>query len=62
MLKVVGKKLDLMNPEELTQGNVSEWVQTAIKVDREIAGLVTPNGKAETKQGELNFVPEFQGL
>jgi hypothetical protein len=62
MLDVVSKKLDLMNPEELSQGNVSEWVQTAIKAEREIAGLVTPNGKPETKQGELNFVPEFQGL
>jgi hypothetical protein len=62
MLNVVSKKLDLMNPEELTQGNVSEWVQTAIKAEREAAGLVTSNGKPETKQGELNFVPEFQGL
>jgi hypothetical protein len=62
MLDVVSKKLDLMNPEELTQGNVSEWVQTAIKAEREAAGLVSSNGVAEPKQGELNFVPEFQGL
>jgi len=62
MLEVVKKKLDTMNPEELTQGNVTEWVQTAIKAEREAAGLVTNNGKPETKQGELNFTPEFQGL
>jgi hypothetical protein len=31
MLDVVSKKLDLMNPEELAQGAVAEWVQTAIK-------------------------------
>ena len=62
MLDVVKKKLDLMNPEELTQGNVSEWVQTAIKAEREAAGLVADNGKAETKQGELNFVSDFEGL
>jgi hypothetical protein len=62
MLEVVSKKLDTMNPEELTQGNVTEWVQTAIKAEREAAGLVTANGKPETKQGELNFTPDFEGL
>jgi len=62
MLEVVKKKLDTMNPEDLTQGNLTDWVQTAIKTEREIAGLVAPNGKTEAKQGELNFVSEFQGL
>jgi hypothetical protein len=62
MLDVVNKKLDLMNPDELSQGNVTEWVQTAIKAEREAAGLVTSSGKSEPKQGELNFVSDFQGL
>ena len=62
MLDVVKKKLDLMNPEDLTQGNITEWAQFAIKSEREAAGLVSPNGKPETKQGELNFVSDFQGL
>jgi hypothetical protein len=62
MLEVVKKKLDTMNPQELTQGSVTEWVQTAIKAEREAAGLVTGNGKPEVKQGELNFTPDFQGL
>jgi hypothetical protein len=62
MLQVVGKKLDTMNPEELTQGTVTEWVATAIKAEREAAGLVTSSGKPEVKQGEINFFPEFQGL
>ena len=62
MLDVVSKKLDSMKAEDLTQNNVTEWVQTAIKAEREMAGLVTSNGKPETKQGELNFVPEFEGL
>jgi len=60
MLNLVEKKLDLMNPAELTQGNVTEWVQTAIKAEREAAGLA--GGKPETKQGELNFAPDFEGL
>jgi hypothetical protein len=62
MLDVVSKKLDTMNPEDLTQGNVTEWVQAAIKAEREIAGLIAVDGKADPKQGELNFVQDFQGL
>ena len=62
MLDVVQKKLELMNPDDLTQGSVTEWVQTAIKAEREAAGIVAANGKAETKQGELSFVQDFQGL
>jgi hypothetical protein len=63
MLAVVEKKLDLMNPADLTQGTVTEWVETAIRAEREAAGLIAPNGgKAEPKQGEINFTPEFEGL
>ena len=62
MLDVVSKKLDMMNPEDLTQGTVTEWVQTAIKTEREIAGLTTAGNKPEPKQGEFNFVSDFQGL
>jgi hypothetical protein len=62
MLEVVKKKLDTMNPDDLSNGNLTEWVQTAIKADNEAAGLVAPNGKAEPKQGELSFVSDFQGL
>jgi hypothetical protein len=63
MLAVVEKKLDMMNPADLTQGTVTEWVETAIKAEREAAGFVAPNGgKAEPKQGEINFTPEFEGL
>jgi hypothetical protein len=61
MLDVVSKKLDIMNPEELTQGNVTEWVETAIKAERVAAGLASSD-KTELKQGELNFVSDFQGL
>jgi hypothetical protein len=62
MLDVVNKKLDGMNPDELTQVNLPEWVNTAIKAEREAADLISPNGKTEHRQGELNFVSDFQGL
>jgi hypothetical protein len=62
MLDVVNKKLDTMNPADLSQTAVNEWVATAIKSEREAAGLVAANGKSVPIQGELNFVSDFQGL
>ncbi|MDR2631250.1 MAG: hypothetical protein LBC60_10040 [Spirochaetaceae bacterium] len=62
MLEVVKEKLERMNPDDLSQGTVTEWVQTAIRAEREAAGLSAGNGRNEPKQGELNFTPDFQGL
>lgn len=62
MLEVVGKKLETMDPAGLSQGTVTDWVETAIRVEREAVGLVTAAGKAEPRQGEINFTPEFEGL
>lgn len=64
MLTIASKKLDMMEPCELTQGNLTEWVQAAIKAEREAAGLVAAcgNNRAEPKQGELTFAHEFEGL
>jgi hypothetical protein len=62
MLAVVEKKLDLMDPADLPHGTVTEWVETAIRADREAAGLSAPDGRVEPKQGEINFSPEFEGL
>jgi hypothetical protein len=33
MLELVETKLDLMNPADLTQGTVTEWVETAIRAE-----------------------------
>ena len=62
MLEVISKKLDTMEPAELTQSNLTEWVSTAVRTDREAAGFVPSGGKAEPKQGELTFTPDFGGL
>jgi hypothetical protein len=65
MLQVVTKKLDLMNPEDLTQGAVKEWVETAVRTEREAAGLTVFRGERESqggKQLEIQFTPEFEGL
>jgi len=60
ILDTVSKKLDSMKPEDLSQNNVTDWFQAAVKADREAWQAV--DGKPETKQGELNFVTDFQGL
>jgi hypothetical protein len=49
-----------MNPAELTQGNVTEWVNTAIKIEREAEFPTSRNSMH--KQGELNFASDFEGL
>lgn len=67
MLQVVSKKLDLMEPGELTQGNVTEWVTTAIQAEREILGVAAgadkQSGKVPAVSGqlEINFAPDFEG-
>jgi hypothetical protein len=63
MLQVVNKKLDMMNPADLSQGMVTEWVQTAVKTEREIFGLTAGKEKTETgKPGNITFTAEFEGL
>jgi hypothetical protein len=68
MLRVVSKKLDLMEPAELTQGNITEWVTTAIRTEREVlgvaAGIDKQNGSSSASSGqlEINFAPDFEGL
>ena len=62
MLDVAIKKLDTMNPDDLSPSGVVEFVQVAVKTDIDGAGFILPNGKTEVKQGKLNFVSDFQGL
>jgi len=65
MLFVVSKKLDSMNPDELNQTNVSEWVKTAIHTEREILGINSEEGGNKQNRGkqiEINFDTDFQGL
>jgi hypothetical protein len=65
MLQVVSKKLDMMEPGELTQGAVVDWVQTAINTERDILGIAAPKeskGGQNGRQGEIQFLPDFEGL
>jgi hypothetical protein len=60
MPRVVNKKLDMMNPADLPQGTVTEWVETAVKTEREIFGLA--GGRERGKPGNITFMPEFEAL
>jgi hypothetical protein len=60
MLTVVEKKLDLMDPADLTQGTVAEWVETAIKAERETG--VSTDRNSTPRQGEISFAAEFDGV
>jgi hypothetical protein len=70
MLAVVEKKLDLMDPADLTQGTVTEWVETAIRAEREAGqfadanclGVSTSRNSMPKQQGEIIFTPEFDGI
>ena len=62
LLTAVSKRVDALNPVELPLALVTDWVETAIKAEREAAGLVAGNGKIEPKQKELLFGSDFDGL
>jgi hypothetical protein len=69
MLQVASKKLDLMDPADLTQGMVKEWVETAIRTEREIGQVADASGpgvsarqSSAPKQLEIQFAPEFEGI
>jgi hypothetical protein len=62
MLNVVNKKLDLMNPAELTQGNVKEWMEAAVNTERDVLGIATEKSRADNPQLEINFSGDFENL
>jgi hypothetical protein len=69
MLLVVTKKLEMMNPADLTQGTVKDWVETAIRTDREIGQFadanchgVSASRNSMPRQPEIQFTPDFEGL
>jgi hypothetical protein len=69
MLRVVEKKLDLMDPADLAQGTVTDWVETAIRADREAGQFADANCPGVSacrnpapKDGQIAFIPDFEGL
>ncbi len=65
-LAIVEKRLDGFDPEELSQGNVMEWLRGSIDIERTAFGkesLDEADGKGGFNgQLEINFVNDFEGL
>ena len=63
MLNAASEKLDTMNPAAISPRRIPEWVDTAIRLEREIMGL-TPagGGKPEPVQYKIVFTRDFEGL
>ncbi|MBV5330350.1 MAG: hypothetical protein JZU65_22420 [Chlorobium sp.] len=64
MLAVVTKRLDLMDPAELAQGNVVEWLKGSVDLEREVLGVRGAEGErsGQPKQLEIKFTRDFDGL
>jgi hypothetical protein len=63
MLRVVNRKLDLMDAGELSQNNVSEWLTAVVKTEREVFGIAENKDEdAGGRQLQLNFNSDFEGL
>jgi hypothetical protein len=66
VLSIVEKRLEKFDPDELTQGNVMEWLKNSIDIERALYGKADGDEDADEKpfrgQLEINFVNEFEGL
>lgn len=65
VLSIVEKRLDGFDPEELSQGNVMEWIKNSVDIERTIFGKTDGKDAESATTGaqlEINFVQEFEGL
>jgi hypothetical protein len=62
MLNLVNRKLDLMNPAELAQGNVKEWMTAAVNTERDVLGIAAEKSGTESRQLEINFTGDFEDI
>ena len=64
MLAVVSKRLDLMDPAELAQSNILDWMKGSINLEREVLGLATEDEEEARgpKQLEIRFTRDFEGI
>ena len=56
------KRLESFDPEELSQGNVIEWIRSSIEIEQEIYGKAEGGESSLCRQLEINFTEEFKGI
>ena len=58
----MAKRLESFDPEELSQGNVIEWIRSSIEIEQEIYGKTEGSESSLCRQLEINFTEEFKGI
>ncbi len=63
MLEIIESRLDGFKPKDLSQGNLVDWLKTAVGVETETFLREVEDGKPGTmKQLEISFFEDFRGV
>ena len=62
MLEIVEKKLDKFDPDELSQGNLLDWMKSCSQLEKEILSPEDKEEKGSLKQLEISFFEDFKGV
>jgi hypothetical protein len=62
LLAQASKGVDMTDPAGLAPGALRDWGETAIRLDREGAGLVVEKDGAARQKAGITFAPEFEGV
>lgn len=61
MLDLVDKRLDKLDPEELSQSTITDWIKTSVNIERENYQK-DPDNPEKHKQLEISFFEGFDGV
>jgi hypothetical protein len=63
MLGLIEKRLDKIDPEELSQGTITDWLKTGVSIERQsFEDTIEGEAKGKLKQLEISFFEEFDGV
>ena len=63
MLKLIEKRLDKIDPEEISQGTITDWLKTSVNIERQsFDDTIEDEAKGKLKQLEISFFEEFDGI
>lgn len=62
MLTLVEQRLEKLDPEELSQGTITDWVKSCVSLERENYQEEGNTNKGKLKQLEISFFEEFDGI
>lgn len=62
MLDLVEKRLEKLDPEELSQGTILEWTKSCTQIETGILKSEEKNPSGTLKQLEISFFEDFKGV